>query len=424
MSKVDVLLGLQWGDEGKGKIVDVLARDYDIVARFQGGPNAGHTLVFDGKKYVLHSVPSGIFQKNTMNLIGNGVVLDPTVLDDELHMLEQAGVEYSKTLLVSKKAHLILPTHKLLDAAYEKRKGKAAIGSTLRGIGPAYSDKVSRNGLRVGDIAEPDFEDRLQKSVARHVELLDWMGFPHDSEDALLLWRRSLESLRGLQLIDSEYYIREQLNQGKRVLAEGAQGSLLDVEYGSYPYVTSSTTIASGACTGLGIAPRDIGRVFGVFKAYCTRVGGGLFPTELTDDIGATIQRQGNEVGATTGRERRCGWLDLVSLKYACMLSGVTDLYMMKGDVLSGLEAVEICEQYETNGQTVNTVPFDMNGSVTPVYTRFPGWKQDISSIREWNDLPQSMQDYISHIVSELNLPVSVVSVGPDREQTITRDLA
>lgn len=424
VSKVDVLLGLQWGDEGKGKIVDVLARDYDVVARFQGGPNAGHTLVFDDKKYVLHSVPSGIFQKDTMNLIGNGVVLDPAVLEEELHMLEQAGVEPSKNLLISKKAHLILPTHKLLDAAYEKRRGKAAIGSTLRGIGPAYSDKVSRNGLRVGDIAEPDFEERLQKSVARHIELLDWMDFPHDIEDAFVMWRRSLDSVRALQLVDSEYYIREQLSKDKRVLAEGAQGSLLDIEHGSYPYVTSSTTIASGACTGLGIAPQDIGRVFGVFKAYCTRVGGGLFPTELRDEIGAKIQRQGNEVGATTGRERRCGWLDLVSLKYACMLSGVTDLYMMKGDVLSGLETIKVCEQYEKNGTTLNTVPFDMNSPIAPIYKSFPGWKNDISTIRHEDDLPDSMQDYMSYIESELALPIAVVSVGPDREQTITRDLA
>jgi len=421
VSKVDVLLGLQWGDEGKGKIVDVLARDYDIVARFQGGPNAGHTLVFDDKKYVLHSIPSGIFQDETINLIGNGVVLDPLVLQEEVAMLKLAQVDVSNKLLISKKTHLILPTHKLLDAAHEKRKGKAAIGSTLRGIGPTYTDKMARSGIRVGDILLPDFEDKLQKLIKKHIELLDWMGFPHDIEASMEHWYGAIELLRSLQIVDSEYYLREQLDAGKRILAEGAQGTLLDIEFGSYPYVTSSTTIASGACTGLGIAPSDIGSVFGVFKAYCTRVGGGLFPTELDGDIGEAIQRQGNEFGATTGRERRCGWLDIVALKYACMLSGVTELYMMKGDVLSGFEEVKVCEQYIRDGQKQDTVPFDMNEFTEPVYKAFPGWKDDITKIEKWKDIPEQMRDYIAYIEDKISLPISAVSVGPDRNQTINK---
>lgn len=421
MSKVDVLLGLQWGDEGKGKIVDVLARDYDIVARFQGGPNAGHTLVFDDKKYVLHSIPSGIFQDDTTNLIGNGVVLDPLVLQDEVAMLKQAQLDVTNKLLISKKTHLILPTHKLLDAAYEKRKGKAAIGSTLRGIGPTYTDKTARIGIRVGDVLLPDFEEKLAKLIEKHIELLDWMGFPHDIEASMQHWYKAIELLRSLQIVDGEYYLREQLNAGKRILAEGAQGTLLDIEFGSYPYVTSSTTIASGACTGLGIAPSDIGSVFGVFKAYCTRVGGGLFPTELDGDIGETMQRQGNEFGATTGRERRCGWLDIVALKYACMLSGVSELYMMKGDVLSGFDEVKLCKQYMRDGKKQDTVPFNMNDFTEPVYKVFPGWQEDISGVKEWNSIPEQMRAYTAYIEDKVGLPISVISVGPDRKQTINK---
>jgi len=421
VSKVDVLLGLQWGDEGKGKIVDVLARDYDIVARFQGGPNAGHTLVFDDKKYVLHSIPSGIFQDDTTNLIGNGVVLDPLVLQDEVAMLKQAQLDVTNKLLISKKTHLILPTHKLLDAAYEKRKGKAAIGSTLRGIGPTYTDKTARIGIRVGDVLLPDFEEKLAKLIEKHIELLDWMGFPHDIEASMQHWYKAIELLRSLQIVDGEYYLREQLNAGKRILAEGAQGTLLDIEFGSYPYVTSSTTIASGACTGLGIAPSDIGSVFGVFKAYCTRVGGGLFPTELDGDIGETMQRQGNEFGATTGRERRCGWLDIVALKYACMLSGVSELYMMKGDVLSGFDEVKLCKQYMRDGKKQDTVPFNMNDFTEPVYKVFPGWQEDISGVKEWNSIPEQMRAYTAYIEDKVGLPISVISVGPDRKQTINK---
>lgn len=421
MSKVDVLLGLQWGDEGKGKIVDVLARDYDIVARFQGGPNAGHTLVFDDKKYVLHSIPSGIFQDDTTNLIGNGVVLDPLVLQDEVAMLKQAQLDVTNKLLISKKTHLILPTHKLLDAAYEKRKGKAAIGSTLRGIGPTYTDKTARIGIRVGDVLLPDFEEKLAKLIEKHIELLDWMGFPHDIEASMQHWYKAIELLRSLQIVDGEYYLREQLNAGKRILAEGAQGTLLDIEFGSYPYVTSSTTIASGACTGLGIAPSDIGSVFGVFKAYCTRVGGGLFPTELDGDIGETMQRQGNEFGATTGRERRCGWLDIVALKYACMLSGVSELYMMKSDVLSGFDEVKLCKQYMRDGKKQDTVPFNMNDFTEPVYKVFPGWQEDISGVKEWNSIPEQMRAYTAYIEDKVGLPISVISVGPDRKQTINK---
>jgi adenylosuccinate synthase len=421
VSKVDVLLGLQWGDEGKGKIVDVLARDYDIVARFQGGPNAGHTLVFDDKKYVLHSIPSGIFQDDTTNLIGNGVVLDPLVLQDEVAMLKQAQLDVTNKLLISKKTHLILPTHKLLDAAYEKRKGKAAIGSTLRGIGPTYTDKTARIGIRVGDVLLPDFEEKLAKLIEKHIELLDWMGFPHDIEASMQHWYKAIELLRSLQIVDGEYYLREQLNAGKRILAEGAQGTLLDIEFGSYPYVTSSTTIASGACTGLGIAPSDIGSVFGVFKAYCTRVGGGLFPTELDGDIGETMQRQGNEFGATTGRERRCGWLDIVALKYACMLSGVSELYMMKSDVLSGFDEVKLCKQYMRDGKKQDTVPFNMNDFTEPVYKVFPGWQEDISGVKEWNSIPEQMRAYTAYIEDKVGLPISVISVGPDRKQTINK---
>ncbi len=422
MNKVDVLLGLQWGDEGKGKIVDVLAPNYDIIARFQGGPNAGHTLVFDGKKYVLHCLPSGVFQVNTINLIGNGMVLDPVVLQEELAKIKEGGYDVSDRILVAQKTHLILPTHRLLDAAHEKRKGKQAIGSTLRGIGPAYTDKVSRHGLRAGDIFAPDFETKLENTLRKHEEQLSWLDYEYDLTDDLISWRDAIEKLKNIQQVDDSYYLSEQLKAGKRVLAEGAQGTLLDISYGSYPFVTSSHTIAGGVCTGLGIAPSQIGKVYGVFKAYCTRVGSGPFPTELTDEVGIQIQKNGNEFGSTTGRERRCGWLDIVALKYACMINGVTDLFMMKSDVLSGLSELKVGASYKLDGTATDQLPYDMtHKSIEPKLETLTSWKEDVTSATSWNKLPQQLKEYVSFIEDKTSLPITVVSVGPDRKQTIVR---
>ncbi len=423
MSKIDVLLGLQWGDEGKGKIVDVLAPNYDVIARFQGGPNAGHTLVFDDKKYVLHCLPSGVFQENTINLIGNGMVLDPIVLAEEIEQVAPSAPSLEDRLVVAAKTHLILPTHKLLDSAYEKKKGKQAIGSTLRGIGPAYTDKVSRHGLRVGDIHAPDFKQKLSSCLDRHYQQLKWLGSEDVvSEEAKQQWLDAIEKLRSIKVVDDSYFLADQLSKGKKVLAEGAQGTLLDISYGSYPYVTSSHTISGGVCTGLGVPPQAIGRVFGVFKAYCTRVGGGPFPSELNDDIGHAIQQKGNEFGATTGRERRCGWLDIVALKYACMINGVDELFMMKGDVLSGQHELQVCTAYTYGETTLQNLPYDMNNDeIKPVYEAIEGWDEEVDTCSDWEALPKNLKDYIGYIEEATSLPISIVSVGPDRTQTIIK---
>ena len=417
--KVDVLLGLQWGDEGKGKVVDVLTPRYDVVARFQGGPNAGHTLVFEGKKFVLRSIPSGIFQNGQMNVIGNGVVLDPVLFAEEARDLEKQGIAITKVLKISKKAHLILPTHRLLDAANEKLKGDSKIGTTGKGIGPTYTDKISRNGLRVGDIEE-NFLEKYNAAKQRHITLLKALGETPDVEELEKKWLESIEYVKGFDLIDSEFFINKQLKEGKSVLCEGAQGSMLDVDFGSYPFVTSSNTICAGACTGLGLAPSKIGEVFGIFKAYCTRVGSGPFPTELFDETGATIRQIGHEFGAVTGRERRCGWIDLVALKYAIMINGVTDLVMMKGDVLDEFETIKVCTAYKKGDEVVTEMPYDTEG-YEAVYEELPGWQTPLTEIREEKDFPPAFSDYIAYLEKQLAVRISIVSVGPDREATIIR---
>ena len=418
--KVDVLLGLQWGDEGKGKVVDVLTPRYDVVARFQGGPNAGHTLVFEGKKFVLRSIPSGIFQNGQMNVIGNGVVLDPVLFAEEARDLEKQGVAITKVLKISKKAHLILPTHRLLDAANEKLKGDSKIGTTGKGIGPTYTDKISRNGLRVGDIEE-NFLEKYNAAKQRHITLLKALGETPDVEVLEKKWLESIEYVKGFDLIDSEFFINKQLKEGKSVLCEGAQGSMLDVDFGSYPFVTSSNTICAGACTGLGLAPSKIGEVFGIFKAYCTRVGSGPFPTELFDETGATIRQIGHEFGAVTGRERRCGWIDLVALRYTIMLNGVTQLIMMKSDVLDGFDTIKACVAYEINGKVTRDFPFSIEHDIKPVYTEIKGWKTDMTSMTSEDQFPQEFKDYIKYLEEKLEVPITIVSVGPDRAQTILR---
>ena len=404
MEKVDVLLGLQWGDEGKGKVVDVLTPNYGLVCRFQGGPNAGHTLEFDGKKVVLRSIPSGVFQGNKINVIGNGVVLDPALFKAEAEALEATGVDLVSRLYISKKAHLILPTHRLLDAAYESAKGSGKIGTTGKGIGPTYTDKVSRNGLRVGDILH-NFESKYAQAVARHKEILSHYSFPYDLEKIEKEWLEGVEYLKRFNLIDSEHFINNSLKKGCKVLAEGAQGTMLDVDFGSYPFVTSSNTVCAGACTGLGVAPRMIGEVYGIFKAYCTRVGSGPFPTELFDETGKTIRDLGHEYGAVTGRERRCGWIDLVALKYAVMINGVTKLIMMKSDVLDQVEEF----------------PFDISEDIEPVYTELKGWKTDMTHMTSVEEFPAEFNDYIAFLEKQLEVPIAIVSVGPDRKQTILR---
>lgn len=424
--KVDVLLGLQWGDEGKGKVVDVLTPRYDAVARFQGGPNAGHTLEFDGKKYVLRSIPSGIFQSGQINIIGNGVVLDPVLFREEARALEASGVDLKKVLKLSRKAHLILPTHRLLDAAGEKAKGAAKIGTTGKGIGPTYTDKVSRNGLRLGDVENPaEAKAKYEAHRDAHLRRLQDMGCPADEaalEQMEKDWLEAVEYLRGFEIVDSEFLVNELLGQGKKVLCEGAQGTMLDVDFGSYPFVTSSNTVCAGACTGLGVAPNKIGEVFGIFKAYCTRVGSGPFPTELFDETGKLIRDLGHEYGAVTGRERRCGWIDLVALRYAIMINGVTQLIMMKSDVLDGFDTIKACVAYKVNGKQTSDFPFSIeDGTVEPVYVEIPGWKTPMTGITSEEEFPAAFSDYIKFLEKELATPITIVSVGPDRTQTIER---
>ena len=420
--KVDVLLGLQWGDEGKGKVVDVLTPQYDIIARFQGGPNAGHTLEFEGKKYVLRSIPSGIFQHGQLNIIGNGVVLDPILFKGEAVDLEKSGIDIKKVLKISKKAHLILPTHRLLDAAYEALKGDAKIGTTGKGIGPTYTDKVSRDGLRLGECLSETFVEKYTNAKLRHLRLLKAItGVDANVDELEKEWFEAIEYIRGFDLIDSEFIINKGLAEGKSVLCEGAQGSLLDVDFGSYPFVTSSNTVCAGACAGLGVAPNKIGEVFGIFKAYCTRVGSGPFPTELFDEIGAKIREIGHEYGAVTGRERRCGWIDLVALRYTIMLNGVTQLIMMKSDVLDGFKEIKVCNSYKVNGMETMDFPYSIDANIEPVYTSMPGWETDMTKFKSEDEFPQEFKNYIKYLEQELNVPISIVSVGPDREQTIVR---
>lgn len=421
---VDLLLGLQWGDEGKGKIVDVLTSKYDIIARFQGGPNAGHTLEFDGIKHVLRTIPSGIFHQNSINIIGNGVVMDPVVFHTEIKGLEKFNIDIYNRLLISRKAHLILPTHRLLDAASEASKGKAKIGSTLKGIGPTYMDKTGRNGLRVGDIELADFKERYRALAEKHLEMIDFYKVDLQFNLAELEeeFFSSIEELKKLQFIDSEFYLNQALKEGKSILAEGAQGSLLDIDFGTYPFVTSSNTTAAGACTGLGIAPNRVKQVFGIFKAYTTRVGSGPFPTELTDEIGQTMAKVGNEFGSVTGRARRCGWLDLVALKYAVQVNGVTELYMMKGDVLSGFDTLKVCTGYEYNGEIIDHLPYNIEPeNVSPVYVEKKGWAQDLTGMTTYEELPQELKEYIAFIEENVEVPIRIVSVGPDRKQTIIK---
>ena len=418
--KLDVVLGLQWGDEGKGKIVDVLAGQYPVVARFQGGPNAGHSLHFEGKGFVLRSIPSGIFRKDATNIVGNGVVLDPITFKGECENIAKTGVPIKDRIVIAKKAHLILPTHRLLDAANEAAMGKGKIGSTLKGIGPTYTDKISRNGLRVGDILAPDFKARFEKLKNRHVRQLEQLGYECDPDAEEAAFMEAVEYLKEFRLIDCEYYVNETLKT-KTMLAEGAQGSMLDVDYGSYPFVTSSSTICAGACTGLGVAPSQIGHVFGIFKAYCTRVGSGPFPTELFDETGERLRKLGNEFGAVTGRPRRCGWLDLVALKYTVMLNGVTDLIMMKSDCLDDFDTIKVCTSYRVDGQETSQVPFDTYAEIEPVYTEFKGWKADLTGCRKEEDLPAEFKDYIRFMEEYLGVPIKIISLGPDREATIMR---
>lgn len=418
--KLDVVLGLQWGDEGKGKIVDVLAGRYPAVARFQGGPNAGHSLHFDGHNFVVRSIPSGIFRDGSTNIIGSGVVLDPITFREECGNISKMHIEPKEKLCISKKAHLILPTHRLLDAAYEAAAGKSKIGSTLKGIGPTYTDKISRHGLRVGDILAPDFQERFEKLKNRHLQLLKDLNFECDPDKDEAEWMSAIEFLRGFKLIDCEYFVNNWLDE-KSMLAEGAQGSLLDIDYGSYPYVTSSSTTIGGVCTGLGVAPSRVGHVYGIFKAYCTRVGSGPFPTELFDETGEKIRKIGHEFGAVTGRPRRCGWLDLVALKYTVMIDGVTDLIMMKSDCLDSFETIKVCTSYIIDGKETNQFPFDTECEITPVYTEFKGWNQELTGCRKEEDLPETFKEYIRFMENYLKVPIKIISLGPDREATIER---
>ncbi len=422
--KVDVLLGLQWGDEGKGKIVDVLTPKYDVITRFQGGPNAGHTLEFNNIKHVLHTIPSGIFRENKINIIGNGVVIDPIVFKKEIESLNKIGVDISRNLFISKKAHMILPTHRILDAASEQKKGVTKIGSTLKGIGPTYKDKIGRDGLRVGDVLN-DFNEKYLSRIENHKILLkDFFKFDYENllYECEKDWFEGIELMKSYNIVDSEHMINTLLKENKSVLAEGAQGTLLDIDFGSYPFVTSSNTICAGACTGLGIAPNKIGQVYGIFKAYCTRVGMGPFPTELLDKTGEELREAGHEYGATTGRPRRCGWLDLVALKYSVMLNGVTQLIMMKADVLSSFDTIKICVGYEIEGEVVEQFPFELNDDVKPIYVELPGWKTDLTKIKDQNEFPEELNNYINFIEEEMGIPVSIASVGPNREQTIFLD--
>ena len=421
--KVDVLLGLQWGDEGKGKIVDVLTPKYDIIARFQGGPNAGHTLEFEGIKHVLNTIPSGIFHPEVINLVGNGVVIDPLIFKGELDKLAPYNIDFKKRLFISKKAHLILPTHRLLDAASEAAKGKNKIGSTLKGIGPTYMDKTGRNGLRVGDIFSENFKEKYQVLVEKHIGILShYEGFEYDLNSLEAPWLESLETLKSLQAVDSEHFLNKALLEGKKILAEGAQGTMLDIDFGTYPFVTSSNTVTAGTCTGLGIAPTRIGKVVGIFKAYCTRVGSGPFPTELDNELGELIRKEGSEFGATTGRPRRCGWLDLVQMRYAIMINGVTELSMMKSDILSIFNKIKVCTHYLVNGEKVSDFPFDVNDiEIIPFYEEIDGWNCDLTKLRDYKDAPQALKNYVSYLEKQLRVPINVISVGPDRTQTLSK---
>ncbi|HEY5507290.1 MAG TPA: adenylosuccinate synthase [Paludibacter sp.] len=418
--KVDVLLGLQWGDEGKGKVVDVLTPNYDLITRFQGGPNAGHTLEFEGKKFVLRSIPSGIFQGDKVNVIGNGVVLDPALFKAEVDALELSGHPLTERLKISKKAHLILPTHRLLDAAYESAKGNSKIGTTGKGIGPTYTDKISRNGVRIGDILH-NFEEKYNAAIARHIEILKQYDFEYDLPELEKAWFEGIECIKRFDLIDSEHFINDALRTEKKVLAEGAQGTMLDIDFGSYPFVTSSNTICAGACTGLGVAPGNIGQVFGIFKAYCTRVGSGPFPTELFDETGDSMRKIGFEFGSVTGRPRRCGWIDLVALKYAVMINGVSQLIMMKSDVMDTFETIKACVAYTIDGQEVEEFPYDLSDGAEPVYVELAGWKMDMTKMKSEDEFPEEFNAYISFLEEELQVPIKIVSVGPDRDQTIIR---
>ena len=420
--KIDLILGLQWGDEGKGKIVDVLTENYNIIARFQGGPNAGHTLEFDGIKHVLHTIPSGIFHDNKLNIIGNGVVIDPVILKTEIDKLSDLNVDLSEKLMISRKAHLILPTHRLIDKASELSKGKKKIGSTLKGIGPTYMDKTGRNGLRVGDLELDGWDEKLNNLIKKHLNLIKNFNVDFDFDIKRLTdeFNESLIFLRKIKFIDSEHFLNKSIDDGKKVLGEGAQGSLLDIDFGTYPYVTSSNTTSAGACTGLGIAPNKINKVFGIFKAYTTRVGSGPFPTELFDLTGERMAKVGNEFGATTGRPRRCGWLDLVSLKHSITVNGVTDLIMMKGDVLSGIDKIKVCTKYNYNGKSVDYMPFSiLDENIDPIYEEVDGWEEDITQAKSYNDLPLNFKNYVEFLEDKLNLKIKIVSVGPDRKQTI-----
>lgn len=430
MAKVDVLLGLQWGDEGKGKIVDVLTGKYDIIARFQGGPNAGHTLEFDGSKHVLHTIPSGIFHQDSINIIGNGVIIDPSILRRELDLLKVKGVEPSKNLVISKKSHLILPTHRYLDAVYENAKGDKKIGSTLKGIGPTYTDKTARNGLRIGDTDSPNFIHKYNDLKALHAKIIesydcDFGTFKIDGlsfDEYEQKWLESVEYIKEIPFIDSEQYINQALNAGKSILAEGAQGTLLDVDFGNYPYVTSSNTTTAAVCTGLGIAPNRIGKVYGVFKAYCTRVGSGPFPTELVNETGEMLRKSGHEFGSTTGRPRRCGWLDIIALKYSIMLNGVTDLIITKADVMDDFSAIDVCTSYRIDGQHVDVFPFDLSDvSIEPVLRRFEGWQSNLTHVKTIEGLPKEFKDYVDFIEETVATPITIISTGPDRTQTIIK---
>ncbi|MBK7944995.1 MAG: adenylosuccinate synthase [Flavobacteriales bacterium] len=414
---MDVLLGAQWGDEGKGKVVDVIAPDYDVIARFQGGPNAGHTLIFEGTKHVLHTIPSGVFREGTVNLVGNGVVVDPVIFLREVRSLEAAGVNIRAALLLSRRAHLILPTHRALDAASEAEKGKQRIGSTLKGIGPTYMDKTGRNGMRLSDLFQPDFAERYASLVRKHERLLSQFGHEGSVKETEAEWLDAIEQLRSFSTVDCEHYLDAALRSGKRVLAEGAQGTLLDIDFGTYPYVTSSSTISAGACTGLGVAPNRIGTITGIFKAYCTRVGSGPFPTELNDAVGERMRTAGHEFGSTTGRPRRCGWLDLPALRFAVMVNGISELAMMKADVLCGFDTVRICTHYKVNGQLTDRMPYDVTNGIEPVYEDMRGW--DAASVAQ--GVPSELETYISRIEEAVGVPITLVSLGPDRKETIHR---
>ncbi len=420
MAKVDVLLGLQWGDEGKGKVIDVLTPNYDVITRFQGGPNAGHTLEFNNEKYVLRSIPSGIFQGDKVNVISNGVVLDPALFKAEAEALSASGHDLTKKLYISKKAHLIMPTHRLLDAANEAAKGDAKVGTTGKGIGPTYTDKVGRYGLRVGDILG-NFEEKYATAKKRHLQMLDAMNFAYDLSETEPAWLEGIEYLKKFQLIDSEHYLNDIIDQDKSILCEGAQGTMLDIDFGSYPFVTSSNTICAGACTGMGIAPNKICDVYGIFKAYCTRVGSGPFPTELFDEVGDTLCTNGHEFGSVTGRKRRCGWIDLVALKYSVMINGVTQLIMMKSDVLDQFETIKACVGYRIGGEEIDYFPYEITDDVEPIYVELPGWKTDMTKMKSEGEFPKAFNDYLDFLEDQLNVPIKIVSVGPDREQTIVR---